>query len=117
MCAKTQLSLNGFMIYELEDTSKAKELFAGWEETLIHSALQKVMGKVFVTDPETPKSAFAFTGVFAFYAGEPDEELVRKINELLADVGSEDEIAEKLAAFSTELGLSFTAEEYKEEHQ
>ena len=65
------------MVYELEDTSRAERLFAGWEETLIYSALQKVMGKVFVTDPEVPKSAFAFTGVFGFYAGEPDEELVR----------------------------------------
>ena len=65
------------MIYELEDTSKVEKLFEGWEETLIYSALQKVMGKVFVTDLENPKSAFAFTGVFGFYAGEPDEELVR----------------------------------------
>ena len=65
------------MVYELEETSRAERLFAGWEETLIYSALQKVMGKVFVTDPEAPKSAFAFTGVFGFYAGEPDEELVR----------------------------------------
>jgi len=65
------------MIYELEDTSRAEKLFAGWEETLIYSALQKVMGKVYVTDTEDPKSAFAFTGVFAFYAGEPDEELVK----------------------------------------
>ena len=65
------------MVYELEDTSRAEKLFAGWEETLIYSALQKVMGKVYVTDTEDPKSAFAFTGVFAFYAGEPDEELVK----------------------------------------
>ena len=33
-----------------------------------------------------------------------DEELVKKINELLADVSSEDEVAEKLAAFKS--GLS-----------
>ncbi len=65
------------MVYELEDTSRVENLFAGWEETLIYSCLQKVMGKVFVTDTEDPKSAFAFVGVFAFYAGEPDEELVR----------------------------------------
>ena len=65
------------MVYELEDTSRVDNLFAGWEETLIYSCLQKVMGKVFVTDTEDPKSAFAFVGVFAFYAGEPDEELVR----------------------------------------
>ena len=65
------------MVYELEDTSKALKVFEGWEETLIYSALQKVMGKVYVTDLENPVSAFAFTGVFGFFAGEPDEELVR----------------------------------------
>lgn len=64
------------MIYELEDTSKVESLFAGWEITLIYSCIQKVMGKVFVTDTENPKSAMAFVGVFAFVAGEPDRELV-----------------------------------------
>ena len=34
------------------------------------------MGKVFVTDPEHPRSALAFVGCFCFYAGEPDRELV-----------------------------------------
>lgn len=64
------------MLYELEDTSKVKELFAGWNETLIFSCLQKIMGKVYVSDPEQPKSAFAFVGCFGFYAGIPDKEMV-----------------------------------------
>ena len=64
------------MIYELEDTSKVVSLFEGWEETLIYSCLQKVMGKVYVTDLQSPVSAMAFVGCFAFYAGEPDRELV-----------------------------------------
>lgn len=64
------------MIYEINDTSKVKSLFDGWEETLIYSCLQKVMGKIFVTDLENPKSAFAFVGCFGFLAGEPDRELV-----------------------------------------
>jgi hypothetical protein len=64
------------MIYELTDTSKVAGLFGGWEETLIYSCLQKVMGKIFVTDLESPKSAMAFVGCFAFYAGEPSKELV-----------------------------------------
>ena len=38
------------MIFELEDTSKAESLFAGWEETLIYSCIEKVMGKILVTD-------------------------------------------------------------------
>ncbi len=64
------------MIFELEDTSKVEALFAGWEETLIYSCLQKIMGKVFVTDPENPVSAMAFAGCFAFVAGAPDRELL-----------------------------------------
>jgi len=64
------------MVYELKDTSKVNHLFEGWDETLIWSCLQKVMGKVFVTDPDSPKSAMAYVGCFAFYAGVPDKELV-----------------------------------------
>ena len=64
------------MVFELQDTSRAEHLFDGWQETLIWSCLQKVMGKVYVTDLENPKSAFAFVGCFGFYGGEPDRELV-----------------------------------------
>ena len=45
------------MIYELNDTTKAEKLFDGWEETLVYSCLQKVMGKIFVTDKKNPRSA------------------------------------------------------------
>lgn len=64
------------MIYELKDTSKAKYLFAGWQETFIYSCLQNVMGKIYVTDSVRPASAFAFVGCFGFFAGKPEKELV-----------------------------------------
>jgi len=64
------------MIYEPESTAPASRLFDGWQETLIWSCLQKVMGKIFVTDPANPESAMAFVGCFAFVAGRPDRELV-----------------------------------------
>lgn len=66
------------MLFELENTLKIKALFTGWEETMIFSCLQKIMGKIYVTDLENPKSAFAFVGCFRFYAGKPDMEIVRK---------------------------------------
>ena len=66
------------MIYELEDTTIVQNLFEGWQETLIYSCLQKVMGKIYVTDTEAPQSAMAFVGCFAFYAGKPDKELVKE---------------------------------------
>ena len=64
------------MVYELKDTSRVEALFESWNETLIYSCLQRVMGKVFVTDKDSPISAMAFVGCFAFYAGQPDRELV-----------------------------------------
>ena len=66
------------MLFELENTSKVKELFKGWEETMLFSCIQKIMGKIYVTDLENPKSAFAFLGCFGFYAGKPDVEIVSK---------------------------------------
>ena len=60
------------MVYELADTAKVTTLFEGWSETLIWSCLQKVMGKIYVTDLEKPRSALAFVGCFAFYGGKPD---------------------------------------------
>ena len=65
------------MLYELTDTSKAAHLFEGWQETLIFSCLQKVMGNIYATNPVNPTSAMACVGCFAFYAGDADKELVR----------------------------------------
>ena len=64
------------MVYELKDTTATESIFAGWQETLIYSCLQNVMGKIYVTDKENPRSAFAFIGCFGFLAGKPDRELV-----------------------------------------
>lgn len=64
------------MVFKLEDTAKVEKLFENWQETLIWSCLQKVMGSIYVTDLEQPRSAVAIVGDFAFYAGEPNRELV-----------------------------------------
>ena len=64
------------MIYKINETDKVKELFKDWPETIIYSCLQKVMGDVFVSDPNHPKAAAAVAGCFSFCAGEPDRELI-----------------------------------------
>ena len=64
------------MVFKLGDTAKVEKLFENWQETLIWSCLQKVMGFIYVTDLEQPRSAVAIVGDFAFYAGEPNRELV-----------------------------------------
>ena len=63
------------MICELTAPEKAAELFGDWEETLIWSCLQGVMGKIFADDQEHHRSAAAVIGDFTFFAGSPCEEL------------------------------------------
>ena len=64
------------MICELEDVSKVEKMFSDFCDAGVTACLQKVMGKIFVTDPYAPRSAMAFIGCFAFFAGEPDRELL-----------------------------------------
>lgn len=64
------------MVYDLKDTEKVSRIFEGWDETLIWSCLQGIMGNIYVTDREHPVSAMAILGDFAFFAGEPDQELI-----------------------------------------
>ena len=64
------------MLYEITDTSKAAALVGSWEETLIWSCLQGIMGKLYGDDPAAPTSAMAMIGDFTFFAGKPDIECV-----------------------------------------
>lgn len=64
------------MIIKLENTKNAEVLFAGWEETLIWSCLQNVMGEVYTDNLQNPQSAMVILGDFCFFAGLPKEELV-----------------------------------------
>lgn len=51
----------------------ARPLFGGWEETLIWSCLEGIMGAVLADREPEPASALALIGDFAFCAGVPDE--------------------------------------------
>lgn len=64
------------MIYEITDTSSVSPLFDGWEETLIWSCLQGVMGKIYADDLNRPATAMAVLGDFTFFAGKPSIEFV-----------------------------------------
>lgn len=64
------------MVYQLEDTEKAKELFGNWQETVIWSCLQKIMGEIYADDLEKPQSVMAVLGDFCFFAGKTNEELL-----------------------------------------
>ena len=52
-----------------------KEIFENWNETLIWSCLQGIMGEIHTNSAED--AAMAILGDCAFYAGNPSEELIR----------------------------------------
>lgn len=63
------------MVYEVKNSALIANLFDGWQETLIWSCLQKVMGHLYTTSLDRPVSAMALLGDFCFLAGKPDREL------------------------------------------
>ena len=64
------------MVSEITDMNNVSSLFDKWEETLIWSCLQGIMGKIYADDPNTPTAAMAIIGDFTFFAGKPNIELV-----------------------------------------
>ena len=64
------------MIYEVTDTSRVSSLFEQWEETILWSCLQKVMGRIYADDLIEPTTAIAMLGNFIFFAGVPNMDFV-----------------------------------------
>lgn len=64
------------MLQKVTDLKTVENLFAGWEETLIYSCLQGIMGKIYTDNIANPSSAMAILGDFVFFAGKPNVELV-----------------------------------------
>lgn len=60
----------------LEAIPTVERLFSGWEETMIRSCLQKVMGSIYVNDVKHPTAAIALLGDFGFLAGQADAEFL-----------------------------------------
>ncbi|MDE6697920.1 MAG: GNAT family N-acetyltransferase [Lachnospiraceae bacterium] len=64
------------MVYEITSSEKVAALFDKWEDTIILSCLQGIMGKIYADDLHNPTAAMAILGDFIFFAGNPSIELV-----------------------------------------
>lgn len=60
------------MVEKLDNSCTVAHLFDGWEETMIWSALDGIMGEVYTVGNA---SAMVLAGDFAFFAGVPNREL------------------------------------------
>ena len=65
------------MITRLENPAEAAELFGSFEDTIVLSCLSGMMGGVYAVAEWPLCSAAAVLGDFAFFAGQPSEELLR----------------------------------------
>ncbi len=63
------------MVYEIHRMDCVKPLFDGWEESIIWSCLQGVMGRVYANDQKKPTAAMAILGDFCFLAGTSNVEM------------------------------------------
>lgn len=63
------------MIVKLNEPHKAAHLFQGWQETMIWSCLQHVMGAIYMPEGDD-RSALALLADFGFLAGEVNDELI-----------------------------------------
>jgi len=63
------------MVFEVKGTAEVSALFSGWQETMIWSCLQGVMGRLYTDSPDHPQAAMAILGDFCFFAGVPNMEL------------------------------------------
>ncbi|MDR3999279.1 MAG: GNAT family N-acetyltransferase, partial [Evtepia sp.] len=63
------------MMQVVHPPEQAAPLFAGWEETLLWSCLQGVMGKVYAPAGEPLRAAPAVFGDFTFLAGDTRADL------------------------------------------
>ena len=64
-------------IYPVQDKQSIAPLFDGWNETMIFSCLQDVMGVAYADSLITPTAAQISLGDFCFFAGAANEELLR----------------------------------------
>lgn len=64
------------MVYEIKDMTAVAAIFDGWNETLIWSCIQGVMGHIYADDKKHPTSAMAILGDFVFYSGVPSKEII-----------------------------------------
>lgn len=77
---KSRKGMDINMIVRLKNPNIAATLFDNWQETLIWSCLQNIMGAVYADDLNDPHSAMALLGDFCFFAGRPDKGLVNIMN-------------------------------------
>lgn len=68
------------MIYKIKDISIVAPFFKDWQETLIWSCIDGIMGEIYGDDIDNPQSVMAWIADFCFFAGKPNQELIMYVS-------------------------------------
>lgn len=78
-------------IARVTDKQSIAPLFSGWNETMIWSCLQDCMGTAYADNPASPRAAQIIIGDFCFFAGAPNEDLIRNHQDYSFDMVPQNE--------------------------
>lgn len=62
---------------KIDDLSKIYAWYKDWDESMLWSCFQEIMGEAYVDHPEYPQSGIVYVNCFAFAAGKPNKLLVQ----------------------------------------
>lgn len=62
---------------KIDDQLKIYTWYRDWDESMLWSCFQKIMGEVYVDHLEHPQSGIVYVNCFAFAAGKPNKLLVQ----------------------------------------
>lgn len=62
---------------KIKDVDKIQHFYENWEESMLWSCFQGIMGDAYVDDADFPSSSIIYVNCFAFAAGEVNENLVQ----------------------------------------
>lgn len=77
------------MMRQAEDLNRAASIFGDWQETILWSCLQGVMGDVFYSDTPASFSAAAWLGDFCLLGGQADPQMILDIRTRMEEIGQE----------------------------
>ena len=91
------------MVYKIDDYSKVEKLFNGWPYENWHTVMnQKV--RIYVDNPDSPKSAVGCLGGWWFCVGEPNKKLITQKQKKWFGLFPKDKKWEKLIRYGIDRG-------------
>ncbi len=82
---KTNIQKENTALIKAGNLSEIYDWYKDWDESMIWSCFQNIMGEAYVDDSSCPRSAIVYVNCFAFAGGKPNEQLVQNWYDEMVD--------------------------------